>query len=195
MSTHTSRRALIAAAAALPIAAAATPSLAAGDDAELVRLAAAVETAYDALGDAIDVESVADTRLFQWWDSNPKPKILREFLDAETDVERERIGELAADAAWDEWRQREAAFKRDSGHDEATAAEGVASDKLHAAIKTLCDTRACSLRGLFAKARLCKIDPDALGYFFTPSIVEGIGLRPCSCRPTRPSVRHAPGYS
>ncbi|HEV3189640.1 MAG TPA: hypothetical protein VGY54_04040, partial [Polyangiaceae bacterium] len=153
------RRNLVAAAAALPIAAAATPSLAAGDDAELLRLAAAVETAYDALGDAIDVESVADTRLFQWRDSNPKPKILREFLDAETDVER--IEEPAA-AAWDEWRQREATFKRDSGHDEATAAEGVAGDKLHAAIKTLCDTRACSLRGLFAKARLCKIDPDAL---------------------------------
>jgi hypothetical protein len=72
------------------------------------------------------------------------------------------------------WQEREESVLRESGLDDADAAAKVASDKLQAAIKTLCDTRACSLRGLFAKARLCKIDPDALTDFLTPSILDDL---------------------
>jgi hypothetical protein len=158
------------AAASVPIAAAVacSPALADGDDAELLRLAAEVKAAYDGLGVAIDVQSVADKRLFRWRDTNPKGFSMDLIDDASAD------SDARATAAWDEWRQREAAFKRESGCDEADAAEGVASDKLSAAIDALCNTRARSLRGLSAKARLYEIDPDALGYRMGPSIIDDL---------------------
>jgi hypothetical protein len=148
--THTSRRAILAGAASVPIAAAAatSPALAGADDAELVRLATEVKAAYDELGDAIDVQSVAETRLFQWRDANPEP--------------------AKESASWIEWLRRD---KRESGCDEAYAAEGAASDKLSAAIDALCETPARTIGGLIAKARLVEIDQDALGHRIGPSII------------------------
>jgi hypothetical protein len=154
MSKSPSRRAILAGAITLPIAAAA-PALAGGDDGELLPLGAEVKRAYDALGDAIDELSVAEEKLFEWRDRNPEP-------------------DQESAAAWIAWMQREVAFGRECGCDEAHAAEGVASDKLHASIDRLCQTPATSLRGLIVKARLGKIDPDALGRFLTPSILDDL---------------------
>jgi hypothetical protein len=149
-----SRRSLVTTAAALPMIAATAPALAGGDDGELLRLGAEVKRAYDALGDAIDVQGVAEEKLFDWRDRNPEP-------DKES-------------AAWIEWLQRDVAFGRECGCYEAHAAEIVASNKLHAAIDRLCQTPATSLRGLIVKARLGGIDPDALGRFLTPSILDDL---------------------
>jgi hypothetical protein len=89
---------------------------------------------------------VAETK---WRASNPEPEM---------------------SPAWIEW---QAAYGGD-GYDEADAAAKVANDKLGAAIDALRDTRARSLRGLFAKARLREIDPDSLGQFLTPSIIADL---------------------
>jgi hypothetical protein len=153
LKSTTSRRAVLAGAITMPLAAAA-PALAGGDDGELLRLGAEVKRAYDALGDAIHVQSVAEEKWFRWQRSNPEP-------DEES-------------AALANWQEREESVLRESGFDDADAAAKVASDKLQAAIKTLCDTRARSLRGLSAKARLCEIDPDALGHFLRPSIIADL---------------------
>jgi hypothetical protein len=126
----------------------------AGDDAELLRLAADVKAAWEKYGDAIDVFSVAEKRLWRWRDASPEPD--RDSAD------------------WFKWLDREVAYGRASGFDEADAATGVASDKLTDAVNQLCDTRARSLRGLSAKARLCEIDPEALGQFLTPSIIDDL---------------------
>ena len=99
---------------------------------------------------AIDAYGEVETRLFQWRDSNPEP-------DKES-------------SAWIEWLQREVAFRRECGCDAAEAAEGVASDRLHSALTTLCATPARTIRGLAVKTRLAEIDQDALGNFIRPSI-------------------------
>jgi hypothetical protein len=67
----TSRRAILAGAVTMPIAAATLPALAeTGDDAELLRLADEVKAAYDGFGSALDTFEVAETR---WLKSNPAP--------------------------------------------------------------------------------------------------------------------------
>jgi hypothetical protein len=156
MTTRTSRRAVLAGAITMPIAAAVTPvpALAEADDAELLRLAAEVKGAYDRLGDAITAYSVVEEKWFRWQRSNPEP-------DEES-------------AARSNWLEREESLSRESGLDDADAVQGLASDNLHTAIDTLRNTRARSLRGLSAKARLCEIDPDALGHFLRPSIINDL---------------------
>ena len=114
---------------------------------ELLRLADEVKAAYDGLGIALDAFEVAETR---WLNSNPAP-----------DKESGR--------AWHEW-----AYGPRSGYDEADAAAGVASDKLHAAIAALNATPARTLRGLIVKVRLGEIDQDALGNLIHPSIIDDL---------------------
>ena len=63
MTTHTSRRAVLAGTAALPIAAAViAPALAETEDAELVRLAAEVKAAYEAFCAVLDALAIAEAR-------------------------------------------------------------------------------------------------------------------------------------
>jgi hypothetical protein len=154
MTTHTSRRAIMAGAAAVPLAAATSSALAEADDAELLRLAAEVMAAYGGLGDAIDVQSVAETKVFQWIDANPKP-------DPES-------------AGWRDWSRREAAFCREIGFDAAWTAAQVAGDKLYAALDALVRRPARTIHGLITKARLVGIDEDALGYRMVPSIIDDL---------------------
>jgi hypothetical protein len=154
MTTTTSRRAILAGAASVPIAAAASsPVLAEADDADLLRLAAEVKAAYDELGDVLRVLGIADTRFFQWKAAHPEP-------DKEL-------------AGWLEWSRREAAFKRESGWDAAYAAEGIANDKLYDAIDALCQAP-ITIRGLVEKARLVEIDEDVFGHRMRPSIVDDL---------------------
>jgi hypothetical protein len=148
----TSRRAILAGAAALPIVT--VPALAEADDVELLRLAAHVKTAWEEYGDAITVHSAAEERWFAWRHSNPEPD--------------------KKSAAWIEWLERQESFLQEIGFDDTAAAQSVASDKLQGAIDTLRNTNALSLRGLSAKARLCEIDPDALGHFLRPSIISDL---------------------
>jgi hypothetical protein len=170
MTTTTSRRAILAGAITMPIAAAA-PALAEADDAEVLHLAAEVKAAYDGLCGACDALAVAEKPLFQWRRSNPKPKELIRALDQ---LDAPADADAALNDLWNEWRQREATFKRASGYDEAHAAEGVASDKLTDAIDAFREAPAHTIRGLIAKARLCEIDPDALGDEIASSIVEDL---------------------
>ena len=86
----------------------------------------------------------------KWLDTNPEP-------DKES-------------ADWFEW---QAAYGGER-YDEADATAEVASAKLRAAVNALRDARARSLRGLFAKARLCEIDPESLGQFLIPSILDDL---------------------
>jgi hypothetical protein len=150
-----SRRSLVTSAAALP--ALAVPALAegAGDDAELLRLAAAVETAYDALGNAIDVQGAAESKFFQWKETNPEPS-----------------DEDSAD--WFKWRQRQEVLRCASGYYEADAAAGVASGTLEAAVDQLCETRAHTICGLIEKARLGEIDDVVLGNRINRSILDDL---------------------
>jgi hypothetical protein len=154
-----SRRSLVTAAAALPtLAVPAASALAAGDagdDAELLRLAAAVETAYDALGDAIDVQGAAELKFFQWRETNPEPN------DNDS-------------ADWFKWRQCKEALRGTSGHYEADAAAGVASDTLEAAVDKLCGTRAHTICGLIEKARVGEIDDVVLGTRINRSILDDL---------------------
>jgi hypothetical protein len=76
-------------------------------------------------------------------------------------------------AEWIEWSRREAAFKRESGWDEADAAEGVANDKLCAAIDALCQAP-ITIRGLVEKARLVEFDEDVFGHRMVPSIIDDL---------------------
>jgi hypothetical protein len=105
-----------------------------------------VKTAWEEYGDAITVHSVAEERWFAWRRSNPEP-------DEES-------------AAWIEWLERAESFLRESGFDDTDAAQGVASDKLQAAIDTLRNMRARSLRGLSAKAPALQNRPWKPGPFF-----------------------------
>jgi hypothetical protein len=100
MSKSTSRRAVLAGAVTIPIAAAVTaPASAETEVAVLQQLGTEVKAAYDDLGFAIDAYGEVGTRLFQWRDSNLEP-------DKES-------------SAWIEWLQREVAFRSECGCDAA----------------------------------------------------------------------------
>jgi hypothetical protein len=154
-----SRRSLVTTAAALPVlavpAASALAAGKAGDDTELLRLAAAVETAYDALGDALEVQEAAELKFFQWRETNPEPN------DQDS-------------AGWFKWRQGKEALRSTSGHYEADAVVGVASDTLEAAIDKLCETRAHTVCGLIEKARLGEMDDVVLGNRINRSILDDL---------------------
>jgi hypothetical protein len=157
MSSKLSRRSLVTTAATLPVlavTAASASALAAGDDVELRRLAASVETAYDALGDALDVQG-AESKFFQWKETNPEPS-----------------DEDSAD--WFKWRQRQEVLRGTSGYYEADAAAGVASGILEAAVDQLCETRAHTICGLIEKARLGEIDDVVLGNRINRSILDDL---------------------
>jgi hypothetical protein len=144
-----SRRSLVTTAAALP--ALAVPAVAADDNtADLLRLADEVKAAWEQFGDACDALGVTEAKVAKWRKSNPLPD---------------------DDAGFTMW---EAACKRECDHTEAKAGEEAASDKLSDAIERMCNTPARTIRGLIAKARLCKIDPDCIGDHMTESIVDDL---------------------
>jgi hypothetical protein len=127
----TSRRSLIAA-AAVPIATVSVPAIAGEDDAELLRLAAEVKSLWQAYGDAIDVMSATEHKVWQWEQRFPEPQ---------------------DDAAFMAWQQRKETIEREVGYIEADAAARIAGAKTDAAIAAFAASPATSLRGLIAKAR------------------------------------------
>jgi hypothetical protein len=169
--SNLSRRSIVASAAALP--ALAVPVVAASigkPDAEIVALSSQLARAWDiGLHDACAALSIADEKVFEWKRLNPEPSKVKASDDPQKSARiDEIIAELRplfadtqdydADAKYDiairEWQEKKAAFERESGHDEASAAEGAANDEVSRIIDAMSGIPACSIRGLIAKARV-----------------------------------------
>jgi hypothetical protein len=146
---HLSRRAILAGAVSVPLAAASPVVAGTADDAEVLRLAAEVMAAYDGLGDVLRVLGIADERFFQWRAAHPEP-------DKES-------------AGWLEWSRCQVVSRWNAAY----AAEKIASDKLYAAIDALCQAP-ITIRGLVEKACFVEIDEDVFGHRMVPSILDDL---------------------
>ena len=163
--TALNRRSILAGAAAVPVATAAIPAIAAfTPDAAIFELETRLSAAWRHLAEVCDMREVAEDAMSQWEKQNPKPQAERvnyEITPATTVEEMtewaRRSREADADSQYKqaaaEWDRLHSEAAASSGYTAVDEAEGAVNDEINELLDELCDTPAQTRDGLIAKAR------------------------------------------
>jgi hypothetical protein len=145
----------------------------------LLALEAEISQAWEHLASVCDILAVAESRMAAWQKANPKPTIRehRPYSQNKADDAIRRAQERAQgnpsddfifatianadykaahaehEVAMGDWRARHEAAEEETGLNRAHELEGLAHERLRAAINAMASTRAATIEGICAKAR------------------------------------------
>jgi hypothetical protein len=159
-----SRRSLVTTAAALPaitVPAAAEPYVV---DDELVALADRAGRAFQVLDKGFEPFNVLDERVLDWRRQNPKPEWSAFGTWADEGARFvSKDGVAKKDdyyAAVAEWKRQKEAFERECGYAELREANNAKLGVFLEVLEKMAEKPALSIRGIVAKARAARLNPD-----------------------------------